>query len=554
MTKIITSSNINFGAVDEFASKKVAGVIENDGTERVIISELNSSKDEFIVNSFKKNVEATLHGNATIYFVDANLNLQNPDGSCAITDQGFGQAGTTDSLGRLTVSGLPTKTITGLTTSPTSPTVSIDFEFSGNSTFLVGKELILESVQSGNVAWIGVGVATVQPDGSWSKSDCQIAVADSYKLRARYGTEVYSSLLDVVVTSGVFAIQFGGTADDITLAVEKIGTDYYVSGATQSTTLFGEATGRLADYRLFLVKLNSAGVKQWIVFGANDCPSAHPETMVYDSATNKLYWVSQNRYTNDLTTKKVSRVALDGTVEATCQPLDSVVSQILSISVIGSIVRLAIYRNGNAYQGAFVANFNAATNVSSYIDVSTGAGANKIPYAVKASATHNFLAMTNLTPESGYITRLKQSDSSLTFSATTSYGFKAIAISATRVLILTEDGTNVQVKMYDSSLTLLYTQNIDTKTADFDSNIEFDGTSFVLVRKDATDSKFTVYEIADADTYSATTRDITQDSGTMESYALATTAEDVIAGSIDGKIDSSSTDAGGIDCFIYDES
>jgi len=112
MTKIIESNNIDFGVVEEFKSKKVTGTISNTGTERVTLSDLISSRNEFVVNLSKLRMEPKFPASSTIYFVDDEFHVQYSDGSYATTDQGFGQAGTTDSDGKLTVTSLPAKSVT----------------------------------------------------------------------------------------------------------------------------------------------------------------------------------------------------------------------------------------------------------------------------------------------------------------------------------------------------------------------------------------------------------------------------------------------------------
>lgn len=94
--------------------------------------------------------------------------------------------------------------ITSLAVDPVSPETATDFEFSGDSDGIGTGETITLEYSDDEVAWSSLGTATVQANGSWSKTDCQIATADDYKLRARYGTEVYSELLDVTVASGTW--------------------------------------------------------------------------------------------------------------------------------------------------------------------------------------------------------------------------------------------------------------------------------------------------------------------------------------------------------------
>ena len=98
-----------------------------------------------------------------------------------------------------------TATITNVASTPASPEPATNFVFSGDSTYLVGKELTLQ-YSTDDSTWLPLGVATVQPDGTWSKADCQIATAGTYYLRAIYGAEVVESAsISVSVASGYVA-------------------------------------------------------------------------------------------------------------------------------------------------------------------------------------------------------------------------------------------------------------------------------------------------------------------------------------------------------------
>ena len=100
-----------------------------------------------------------------------------------------------------------TATITNVTSTPESPTEATYFELGGDSAYLVGKTLTLQ-YSTDDSTWLSLGVATVQPDGTWSKVDCQIADAGNYYLRAVYDTDkVESASVSVTVASGSLKIQ-----------------------------------------------------------------------------------------------------------------------------------------------------------------------------------------------------------------------------------------------------------------------------------------------------------------------------------------------------------
>ncbi len=95
-----------------------------------------------------------------------------------------------------------TATITNVTSTPASPEPATNFELSGESTYLVGEELTLQ-YSTDDINWTSLGTAVVQPDGTWSKADCQIADAGTYYLRAIYGAEIVESAsISVSVASG----------------------------------------------------------------------------------------------------------------------------------------------------------------------------------------------------------------------------------------------------------------------------------------------------------------------------------------------------------------
>ena len=177
---------------------------------------------------------------------------------------------------------------------------------------------------------------------------------------------------EIDIESGIIALQFGGSGDEVITFVEKIGTDYYVAGTTKSSTLFGESTGYSAGVRNFLAKLNSSGTKQWVIFGDADSNSGCTRHACYDSSGGKLYWISLIAFgasTNNHTVKKVS---LAGSVEAT-------------------------YTFGYAYEYLIDITCDA-TNVyvCGYMDISGGSGARdcawgKIPISTFNSITRERL-------------------------------------------------------------------------------------------------------------------------------------------------------------------
>ena len=200
MTKIINIADIAFGRYVVGKRLRRTSLIKNVGTEKVVITAIASTNPAF-ESDYAGTLQAKYPISSTLYF-GANGRIKDANGSFYLTDQGYGTLGTTDSNGVLTVAhSIPS--ITALTTDPETPEPATNFELSGESTYLVGKELTLQ-YSTDDSTWLPLGVATVQPDGTWSKADCQIATAGTYYLRAIYGAEIVESAsITVTVESGV---------------------------------------------------------------------------------------------------------------------------------------------------------------------------------------------------------------------------------------------------------------------------------------------------------------------------------------------------------------
>lgn len=175
-------------------------IIDQTKTSQVVVNYADTSKpDTSTITSNRSQMTATVES-ITTAFEASKTYYFDENGNPVTTNQGYGTLGTTDSNGVLTVAhSIPS--ITALTTDPESPEPATNFELSGESTCLVGEELTLQ-YSTDDSTWLPLGVATVQPDGTWSKADCQIADAGSYYLRAIYGAEVVESAsISVVVAS-----------------------------------------------------------------------------------------------------------------------------------------------------------------------------------------------------------------------------------------------------------------------------------------------------------------------------------------------------------------
>ena len=198
MTKIIESNNIDFGVVEEFKSKKVTGTISNTGTERVTLSDLISSRNEFVVNLSKLRMEPKFPASSTIYFVDDEFHVQYSDGSYATTDQGFGQAGTTDSDGKLTVTSLPSKSVTMVT-----PVLTADTEGTISGTALYVTTVNVYYRLSTDTLWTLFDSGITVIAGAYTATGT-IATAGTYDFLVTDADDptVRDQLDDVVVASG----------------------------------------------------------------------------------------------------------------------------------------------------------------------------------------------------------------------------------------------------------------------------------------------------------------------------------------------------------------
>jgi len=148
MTKIISSPNIDFGLVDEFKSSVANSKVTNTGTERVTLTDLISSDERFVLNSFDTRIEPKMPANSTLYF-GANGRIQSATGAYYTTDQGFGAIGTTDADSKLTINHLmPSLALT----SPSAGTkykLSESFNVTWTSSNITLVNVILESESGG---------------------------------------------------------------------------------------------------------------------------------------------------------------------------------------------------------------------------------------------------------------------------------------------------------------------------------------------------------------------------------------------------------------------
>ena len=135
MTKIIniTPTPKEYSDTGLFKESAETFSVNNTGTQRVTLSDISSDNALFTAGTFQANVEPFMPIDSTVYFVNATSNIQNTDGSYETTDQGFGQAGTTDSDGKLTVTGLPAKSV--IMTTPVL-TAGVEGDITGTSLFV----------------------------------------------------------------------------------------------------------------------------------------------------------------------------------------------------------------------------------------------------------------------------------------------------------------------------------------------------------------------------------------------------------------------------------
>lgn len=243
-------------------------IIDQTKTSQVVVNYADTSKpDTSTITSNRSQMTATVES-ITTAFEASKTYYFDENGNPVTTNQGYGTLGTTDSNGVLTVAhSIPS--ITALTTDPESPEPATNFELSGESTCLVGEELTLQ-YSTDDSTWLPLGVATVQPDGTWSKADCQIATAGTYYLRAIYGAEVVESVsISVTVESGVTML----VIDNAKYIREMNISDFSLGAnlASATTNCNGVATDSdnyyFTDYDYHVVRC-------------------------YDKATNTLKWTS----------------------------------------------------------------------------------------------------------------------------------------------------------------------------------------------------------------------------------------------------------------------
>ena len=127
MTKIISAENIDFGTVGEFNETTETGTITNTGTERVTVENISSDESQFPVSMTAKLLEPRFPISSDIYFLDNKKTIQSATGVIATTDQGYGQAGTTDVSGVLTFN--PTAKSIEITAPADSSTQGLEIAF-----------------------------------------------------------------------------------------------------------------------------------------------------------------------------------------------------------------------------------------------------------------------------------------------------------------------------------------------------------------------------------------------------------------------------------------
>ncbi len=500
---------------------------------------------------------------STIYFRE-NYVLQNESGEFATTDQGYGVAGFTDESKKFTLYSYEISFNEIDLTAGEEGDITGEHA-GGEGSFLNVYSRTSEQGEAPAGEWTLFDEdVEVQSDKTWTATGI-IATAGTHDFKAvdSVCSACQAQLDDVVVASGVFAFQFGGSGDDYLTKIEKIGTDYYIAGATNSDTIFGENTGYSSGWVLFLCKLNSSGEKQWIIFGTTSTSRSQIpyDNMAYDPVTEKIYWVSDCVYSSFADYgvnpyNAVKRVALDGTVEATHS---STTNNSMFCSLCTDGVKVYIHRYAypnSVYVREIPCNFTTGTtgNTDRAFTVTAGqSDAYIINNKLIQDGNYLYESVRGTSPERGYVAK-KDKLSHIITSITSNYMFLQIAQSSTRLCVITHDGTNFQIKMFaKSDLSILYTQNIDTNTASMtNGDMSFDGTNFVMTRVSLDGSKYTKYTISDADEYNATTKDITPQSGTII-IAKSGSASGLTCGAIDGKLVADSTDVGGTDCYIYYE-
>jgi len=270
MTKIIniTPTPKEYSDTGLFKESAETFTINNTGTQRVTLSDIESDSVLFTAGTFQANVEPSMPINSTLFFVDVNEVVQNTDGSFATTDQGFGSFATTDSSGIPTIGfGLPSISIT-------SP-LSGNFELETNQTLnwtsanVTNVNITITGDSGGSKVYSNV-------DASLGTYTFQLNATDGFIVNEEFSTKIEATIgatsdevtgLDTiatltmttpVLTSGV-AGNITGSANCTTVNVyERLSTDVSWDTFKLGVTVIAgayTASGTVADSGLhdFLV-------------------------------------------------------------------------------------------------------------------------------------------------------------------------------------------------------------------------------------------------------------------------------------------------------------
>ena len=461
-----------------------------------------------------------------------------------------------------------TATITNVTSTPASPEPATNFELSGESTYLVGKELTLQ-YSTDDSTWLPLGVATVQGDGTWSKADCQIATAGTYYLRAIYGAEVVESAsLSVVVASGVIALLFGGSGDDfMSFCEEQSDGTFIVVGRTKSSTMFGVNTypaGLTRDnskYCIFANRLNADGTQfsgftPYFVGGCTNAGGATDTQQIDASGTygllglvlsTSIYMIITAGYggaREGIRKLNISTGAVEASInltnQSTNQPFDGVITDGAYIYTFGSKTtsgspRPTVWRYPLDLSSE-TALINASDDLGSAARSCSVCGT-KLVFS-SSNGTHRY---TLTGTKETYNTTIKRG---------ANYGGFNLG-SSTRWYVHSTSDTKIYCYAV-SDFSELWNQSI-TNSSQGIFRVLDNGNIAMAQEKNGTPDSFDITTFQDANSYTNVSTSTTALSDGVISLEVRPLNKGGASSSLDGKLVADSTDAGGYDCFVYEE-
>jgi len=281
--------------------------------------------------------------------------------------------------------------------------------------------------------------------------------------------------------------------------------------------------------------------------------------VAYDSSSETLFWISENNNNLTLSDDTVKNVSLDGTINYTWTPTDAAGEEkyFTSIACDASNVFIVGYKDYNTYgRGIIYKTNHDFSSVSTSTPVKTGLGSYYQATSVCLNSTHALITIDDFTSTQGCVIKVDKSNISsyTTSNIFTNRGRAAYSCTEDRILIPTDNGAYRQILMFKiSDLSLLFTQNLDTKVADAFQVTSSNKSNFYVSYRNASDTAITINTISNSDTYNLIdTYDIPLSSGLFSRRCTLNFENDslIASGTIDGKLESDSTDAGGSDCFF----